>query len=253
MVKRFALRTTLVAVAALLTLVVPGCLADKRTLLLAGADGADGDDGGSDSAGPIGPCNPARQSGCATTQKCTLVNNRPSCVADGTKGVRTLCTGTPDNCTRGNLCVAFGPGSPPGMCRQFCERDSDCTQSPMGASNDPHCTFKLSGTPHKVCSTPCNPVVAQGMSGCPSGLACIYGNVDGVLLTDCLRKDGNGFDGDSCTTDEHCAEGLFCATNVCRYYCRNGFNSDCGGSYTCVTADSSYRYGACCPPSPTPC
>jgi hypothetical protein len=248
-VRRFVLRAVVVVAGTTWMLAAPGCLADRRSLLLAGTEDGGGADGGGD-ANP-GRCDPVRQTGCAVTQKCTVDDNgAPTCVPDGSKGTRTTCTPSPDSCVKGNYCASIGGGGT--MCRQFCERQSDCTQPPPTGqpTNEAYCAFAFTdGASVRLCSTPCNPAPYLGPSGCPNRIRCNYGNLGGVLITDCQGATGGGLYNDPCTTSDDCDDGYTCITSLCRPFCRTGYDADCGGGgYTCESGGGGAAFGVCCPP-----
>ena len=241
-----------VFVTAAIALVLPGCLAEKRTLVLEGAPGAT-DAGGIKDApsvpNPPGACNPITQTGCASNQKCALDSmNEVECAPPGIRAVRTSCNLEPDNCVAGHVCTPV-PRASTNVCRQLCARKEDCKQPPPQGqpTNEAFCAYTLANSSYRVCATPCNPVPTLGVSGCPAGSACIYGDAGGVLITDCGRVRGSGANGSPCNnSDDDCADGYFCNTSVCRAYCRNGLSSDCAGGYVCVQIQAGAAFGACC-------
>lgn len=246
--KRIGLRSALLVATAVGLLLVPGCLADKRTLTLGDGRGGDGGVDGPLNVAP-GPCDPPKQTGCDDGLKCAIDIDTGAtyCTADGTMPTRSGCSFDPDDCVAGNVCL--------GVCRQLCERNDDCKQPPPAGqpTNEAICAFEVPNSRYRVCSTPCNPVPRVGPSGCPAGIACSYGNLNGILITDCNRLRGTGRDGATCSTQEDCADGYYCTTtNRCRAFCRNGFDDDCLASDVCTPA-SSGMFGLCCPASATDC
>jgi hypothetical protein len=238
------------------------CLPDKRTLEAASGDdgggsddGGGGDDAGMDAAPDTGPthCDLVKQTGCPG-QKCTVDSKGASvCAPAGTRTTGQTCAGTPDNCVASDVCATLS-GTPP-MCRQFCLKNADCSQVGPATepTNEPYCAFTFGSSGLKTCSVVCNPVPTLGVSGCPSGAACVYGNLNGVLATDCNRSPGAGTDGATCSAATGCADGYNCVGTHCRAHCRTGFDADCSlTSYTCVSAPGA-AFGQCCPPLPTPC
>lgn len=263
MVKRsFFVQSFFVASSLAIALLTDGCLADKRTLQVGPGDGGTSGDGGplpnpdedaSTEPGETLPCDPIKQTGCLETRKCTFDSkNNAVCGNNGTRKTAQSCTVTfPDTCLKGNICT--GPAVGATFCRQFCSKTADCTQpAPSGQpTNDPVCAFETGIGSFKVCSTPCNPVPAAGPSGCAAGVACVFGNLNGLYISDCNHASGSGRDDAPCSKAEDCADGFICATNKCRSYCRNGFDADCVKSgYTCEAAiGTGQPFGVCCPPS----
>lgn len=247
-----------------IALLTDGCLADKRTLSIGGGDGGTGDETGprpnpEEDAGPEPgetlPCDPVKGTGCLESRKCTVDSkDNAVCANNGTRKTGQSCTAPfPDSCLKSNVCT--GPSAASAFCRQFCTKNSDCTQpSPSGQpTNEPLCAFDYDK--FKVCSTPCNPVPASGASGCVPGVGCIFGNLNGLYVTDCNRAAGAGANNGPCTKNEDCADGYLCGSaNKCRPYCRQGFNTDCpAGGYTCEQIAPGQPFGLCCPPSGTDC
>jgi hypothetical protein len=240
-----------------------GCLADKRTLTIGPGDAGSTDDGprpnpeedAATEPGETLPCDPVKQTGCLETRKCTLDSkNKAVCGNNGTRRVGQSCAiAFPDTCIKGTVCN--GPTTASTFCRQFCSKTADCTQpAPAGQpTNDPVCAFEFGS--FKVCSTPCNPVPKAGPSGCVSGVGCVFGNLNGVYVTDCNHIAGAGTNDAPCTKESDCADGYLCTGTKCRAYCRNGFDTDCvNNGYTCEAAiGAGQPFGVCCPPSPAQC
>jgi hypothetical protein len=204
-------------------------------------------------------CDPVAQTGCGPGEKCSLDSTGNVCLSDGTKPNGAACGPATDDCIHGTLCV--GPVAMTLNCRQFCQSDNNCTQSPPPsgatpeANNKAHCVLSLTGSTDKVCSFACNPVAAAGASGCATGFACqTFGSMTIPEFTDC-GIPGLGTDGASCLTNGNgdCAAGFVCvsvgATAHCRKACRANTAGDCTGlgGYACLLATGATMFGFCCP------
>jgi hypothetical protein len=191
------------------------------------------------------PCSLLMPTTCTAGEKCTLANNGSFCAADGTAMAGEACSGVPDNCVHGTVCVG-------GVCHPLCSSDADCTQ-PAVNSVAPRCTVPLPGLLNKACTIACNPVLNAGASLCPTGTACVYTPSPTSEATDCAPP-GSDTEGTSCTNSTQCGANLTCILNgappsLCRAVCRNGMSGDmkgdCSGSDTCQAVGT--QYGVCCP------
>jgi hypothetical protein len=201
-------------------------------------------------------CDPVAQTGCPAGQKCRVNGSSQGCTADGTVALGQACNAAADDCVHGTQCIADPTTPTLAVCRQLCNTDADCTQAaPAGESgNVAHCLLTLSSA-GKLCTLACNPVLAAGASGCPSGLACTLSSSPSVVAyTDCYLAASTNVPGSSCSLPQNaCATGSFCAgsaqgTGTCRQLCRNGMPSDCS-MYSCAALPGSTGLGDCCPPS----
>jgi hypothetical protein len=202
---------------------------------------------------PPPKCNPVTQSGCASGQKCTIDGN---CQPDGTQLVGDPCT---DVNQHSNCAAGSGCGSTTGaICRQYCYKDSDCTQGsgPGGSPNNPFCLISVSGTQVKLCTIPCNPVASAGSSGCAAGLVCDYYDADPSVsqpeYTDCeppgTAATGAGCTSVQCAPNNTCVHGNVTMMDICRQMCRPGVAGDCPSGDTCFQFNGAQlSFGFCCP------
>jgi hypothetical protein len=155
----------------LVALVLAACGADDLVLL-------DPPDAAETSCPEVLICNPVSQSGCASGEKCTHINNdtpdpcpRPSfgCVPDGTVLERGACAFGPagpttgyDDCVAGQVCVA-------GICEPI------CTVSPNSCASGQRCTayeeiFPSDPQLFGACGLSCDPVTqtrtVDGVADC---------------------------------------------------------------------------------------
>jgi hypothetical protein len=199
---------------------------------------------GDDSGGVVGPpCNLTMQSSCGAGEKCALGPSGGVCAPDGTVAVGGACSGTPDDCIHGSVCLG-------GVCHQLCVKDSDCSQAPVDKV-PPRCGDPVPNVINKACTIACSAAPNAGPSGCLPSYACVYNPSPTTEGTDCAMT-GSGSDGTTCASNTDCASGLTCILNGappghCRRVCRNGVAADCSGlaGYTCNGVGSVY--GTCCP------
>jgi hypothetical protein len=187
------------------------------------------------------PCNLSMPTACPSGEKCALANNGSFCAPDGTAMPGEACSGTPDNCVHGSVCVG-------GVCHALCASDADCKQ-PAVNSVAPSCSLPLPGVINKACTIACNPVAAAGDSQCPTGTTCVYTPSPTSEATDCAPP-GSDTEGTSCTNSTQCGANLTCILNgappsLCRAVCRNGMASDCPSGDNCQSVGT--QYGVCCP------
>ena len=186
-------------------------------------------------------CNLSMQSGCGAGEKCTIANNGAFCAPDGTVAAGGACSGSPDDCVQGSVCIG-------GICHPLCGSDSDCKQ-PAVDGVGPRCTVPLPGLVNKACTIACNPVLAAGDPLCPTSSACVYTPSATSEATDC-SPPGSSVEGDSCDNSTECAANLTCILNGappghCRAVCRNGVAGDCVAADSCTSVGA--QYGVCCP------
>jgi hypothetical protein len=189
------------------------------------------------------PCNLYLPASCGAGQKCTLANGAAFCVPDGTVAAGAACSGAPDDCVHGSVCVG-------GVCHVLCRNDGDCTQ-PAVNGVAPRCAVPLPGVVNQACTIACNPVAAAGASRCPSGTACVYTPSPTAEATDCTQP-GSDAEGAACDNSTQCGPNLTCILNgappsSCRAVCRNGVTGDCPANHSCQTVGA--QYGVCCPMS----
>ncbi len=209
-------------------------------------DGAtpDATDGGDAGCVPIDPtrCDLVCQTGCGEGEKCGLDVERwkTECQPDGTQGAGETCSGRPDNCRRGFICLGSGPST----CRRFCRDDADCT------ADRSHCDTTVSGSSFTVCGRPpdtCDPLVPT--AACPAGTACYVGDTDDD--THCYPA-GSAALGEACARLVDCRPGLVCLGTAPGHYTCHELCAVPGGACTepdavCRPLPGLTRYGACRP------
>jgi hypothetical protein len=163
------------------------------------------------------PCGFLPNCGCPDGHKCTLAGTpvERRCVAEGTATRAEPCENDLD-CEADTLCARmFSPaGADEPICFALCRSDSDC---PGDAAI---CMFVFSPeTEVGYCTTGCDLLTGEP---CPDGSKCKWlRTTAGVNYTDCTADVGTGLMGSSCTGEEHCAPGHFCAGGEnCMEYCR---------------------------------
>ncbi len=172
------------------------------------------------------PCNPATQTGCSGGQRCVLSGGTSVCTAVG-PGLRGQSCAS-ENCGAGLGCDLSG-----GVCRQFCNSDSDCQEG--------SCTLELSGSSTvKMCSLPCDPT--HSPSGCRPGLGCTVFNTSlDSEVVDC-RHLGVGVSGSSCSKVGDCLSGYSCHAGQCRKLCAAGSTCSSG---SCLQVTGWNNFGVC--------
>lgn len=187
------------------------------------ADAGGSGEGGSCRVAFNGFCRSAPpQCGCAEGQSCI---RGLKCVTPGTKTLHQVCAGETE-------CVV-GLGCYDGLCKPFCETESDC---PLGAA-----CITVGLDPYAAaCGAKCdllNPTLACGNATCNAHPA---PNPPNPTL--CVAAGSRGQNED-CSSDQlACAVGHFCdydvrnRTGVCRRWCRMGVPSDCPSGACAVPA-----------------
>jgi len=153
------------------------------------------------------------------------------------------CTGTSafSYCAPGLGC--FG-----GICKKYCQTDSDCTKVD-GVQSCSQTVWQEDGSDISgvlVCDRICDPATPQvprsPLLSCPSGFGCqIDTSTTGV--TYCWKSTGIGVAKSACTENADCAPGYYCATSdVCFKYCFT--NTDCPSGSTCQLFSPAYYAGS---------
>lgn len=173
----------------------------------AGSGGEGGGVGGMGGATPMCSEDPCKltspQCGCSDGEMCTLRMGERTCGPAGTAQLGEPCSAT-HWCAPGGLCFGLG-SNVQGLCRAFCDDDTDCASSP-GAG----CALRI-GTSgggvaeDRVCSEACHIVTNDG---CPvEGTKCVA-----ITSTNtACGTAGTGALGDTCTAGFDCQVGLACA------------------------------------------
>lgn len=196
-----------------------------------------------------GPCDnfPLPQCGCLGGQNCdvTGANGETSCVAAGPKGPYSQCDGV-GQCQVGATCLANDPDATVGLCKPFCEQETDCP------GDGRLCAADYGAPKLRYCTLSCD--LVDPAKACGAGVGC--GLMIDVKHTDCAIV-GAGKGPGACTNSKptDCAPGYFCKPPDCVKWCRPAFgNADCEGGRQCagtfpdqvVVAGVEYR--ACVPP-----
>lgn len=180
------------------------------------------------------PCQVWPQGGCPAGLKCTTYDYSTTvCDNDGTAARGATCTQGPDSCRAGSMCYR-DTGNGATQCRQFCTANQDC-----GAKND--CVIDLNaGRTMKVCTQPCDPLVA---TSCASGLACYLYDAE---HTDCVAAGQYALGAPCSSFFDECQAGLTCISGRCRKVCKRA-GGTCDAGQTCQPIDKWVTYGVCCP------
>jgi hypothetical protein len=182
---------------------------------------------------------------CGTGWKCTFNtvdtagNPTPVCDVAGPRGWGESCTpsGLSDDCQAGYMCMRVRDDW---RCRRFCSADATCRLPPGGPNAACELKMVALGTSIEVrdvtfCTYHCDPLTFP--DGCPSGLACISRNPDGVWHTDC-RVPGTGAQCAAGTLDD-CPAHSGCfdmgTANECLPYCRYPL-----GEPSCTSPDTCH-------------
>ena len=196
-----------------------------------GNDDGGSDDGGNDDGGFITPpdggivgqCDPAAQD-CPRGQKCTsFVAEAGGNTVDATKCVEIIgddqwgeaCERMTDNdtCAAGFFCMTAVSGNTgEGRCLEYCEINQPCE---FGGE-----CFAFNDGALPVCEVTCDPLAPT----CPSGQGC-YAAFNNFVCAIPGAPDGQGADGDPCSTIQSCNPGL-----VCR-----GGTAGCAAEAVCCT------------------
>jgi hypothetical protein len=152
----------------------------------------------------------------------------------------TMVCGVSDNVGLGGACVynadcASGLGCFGGVCKTYCQTDSDCP-AVGGISRCAQTTWgdetgDISGV--KVCDRICDPVNPQNprspLLACPAGFEC---DSSSTGVSGCLES-GSVPGGSSCAKDGDCLPGYYCNSpdNLCRKFCWT--QTDCPAGTTC--------------------
>lgn len=176
----------------------------------AGSGGDGGGLGGTGGAAPMCSEDPCKltspQCGCSDGEMCTLrADGERTCGPAGTAQVGEVCNAS-KLCAPGALCLGLGSNFE-GLCRAFCDDDSDCGNGP-GAG----CALRVGttgGAPaeDRMCSESCHLVTNDG---CPvEGTRCVAIT---TTRTACASA-GAGALGDTCIGESDCGVGLGCVAS----------------------------------------
>ncbi len=219
------------------------CLPDSS-----GTDGGTGrGDGGTDAGVPDanspdgqvcpppaagGTCNVLPSCGCPAGQICYPDTPATGLTCETTAGLGEGAACNGKGCAEGLGC--FG-----GVCKPYCQSDSDCPAVDSARSCEP--TYwdsdnTIAGV--SVCARVCDPVSPQNPRGpllaCPAGFGCTAAGTSLPGASNCESQSGTGVTGSACSTDDDCTPGYYCSVgNTCIKYCYTV--ADCPTGMTCIS------------------
>jgi hypothetical protein len=179
-----------------------------------------------------GTCNVFPSCGCPTGQVCY-----PDTPSTGLKCFPSTGLGEGADCTSGGGMCADGFGCFGGVCKNYCQSDSDCPAVDTARACLPT-VWSSTGADIlgvSVCARVCDPVSPQNprspLLACPVGFGCDSGDsFPGV--SGCRRQSGTGVEGSACLAANDCVPGYYCSLgNVCMKFCFA--NADCPAGTTC--------------------
>jgi hypothetical protein len=137
----------------------------------------------------------------------------------------------------GKTC-ASGLGCFAGVCKKYCQFDSDCAAVDSAQACLPTYWDAVNTIPGvSVCARVCDPVFPQNprspLLACPAGFGCDSAeSLPGA--SNCVRQSGAGVTYSDCLTLSDCAPGYYCSNgNYCLKYCFSVAN--CPANSTCNT------------------
>lgn len=178
---------------------------------------------GETSACRAGACDVATQSGCDLGQKCSYLSDggvtARACGPNGTADAGEACGAAASACLRGLACVRVLDGGASGICRRFCETDSQCEGS--DACGSEFILYEGTDESPSFCTAPaarCDVLSDTSCATVGPGLAC-YATLRGP---ECFARGTKPLDA-LCTFANDCASGLQCMVtktqSVCRQVC----------------------------------
>lgn len=195
------------------------------------------DDTGRDADDTPTGCDPVAQTGCPSSEKCTIVRMSEElaygCVDDAST-LQPLDPCTPqlsdgmDGCPPKTVCLADESGS--GLCVSHCGSDGDCDSGIC--LDDP-----LEGVP--FCATECSPFE----DACPAPLQCRRNDIRFACKFASDADVGGAGSACSPTEDTGCAEGFTCLPGALVPEC---INPDCCASLCDLTEPDSCSAPAVC-------
>ncbi len=194
-----------------------------------GSGGAGGTTGTCPAPAAGGKCNVLPACGCPTGQVCY-----PDTQATGLTCMTTGGLTEGADCTK-KLCAA-GLGCFGGVCKKYCQSDSDCTAVDTARSCEPtywDSTNIIAGV--STCARVCDPVSPQSprspLLACPVGFGC-YPMDSFPGASNCEPKSGTGVAGSTCKADSDCTPGFYCSKGgSCYKFC--AIDADCPTGKTC--------------------
>ena len=186
-----------------------------------------------------GTCNVFPACGCPTGQVCYPNTQATGLTCRTTAGLGEGAACNGKGCASGFGC--FG-----GVCKKYCQLDSDCPAVDTARSCDQtywDSVNAIAGV--SVCSRVCDPVYPQNprspLLACPVGFGCL--SMDTYPGTsDCESQSGTGITGTVCATDADCSPGYYCSNGgTCIKYCYTV--ADCPTGQTCVSFSTANYAG----------
>jgi hypothetical protein len=209
------------------------------------------------SASSGGACDPVCQSGCSCTQRCQLLGDQAGSYSFACQTPPTgtsldsfqPCDTSNDLCQPGLLCLSPPPSSTGCVpqCYRYCRQNSDCPTDSLCALS-----IDISGQQSiPICTPPavvCDPVLQSAAPACSSSLT---GNNCYVFskeqpdqtMCDCA---GTIKSSAACTDLHSCVAGYECVGGKCQKLCLLAPGGlACPVGQTCVSLNSSTKYGTC--------
>jgi hypothetical protein len=211
-------------------------------------DGGSPNDQNSKNDGPAadalyGACDPFTNSGCASGEKCTALQQSSGklalgCDSKGSKGEGQDCsqtvTGgsqTSDDCNSGLAC--FSTTGAQATCHRICPTSGSANACPTGEL----CSLAVDGLDSLAFCQPVTPCQPLEQSGCGSEEGCYFLASGGYTGPLCLKK-GSKKPGIACALANECEPGSNClmlgSSGTCSSFCSttDGDTPSCTGSAT---------------------
>ncbi|MGA7745348.1 MAG: hypothetical protein WBP56_05910 [Polyangia bacterium] len=179
-----------------------------------------------------GTCNVFPACGCPAGQVCYPDTPATGLTCETTAGLGQGAACNGEGCASGFGC--FG-----GVCKTYCQSDSDCPAVDTARSCDQttwDSVNTIAGV--SVCARVCDPVNPQNpqtpLLACPAGFGCTAVDTSFPGATDCESQSGTGTTGSACAMDDDCTPGYYCSVGgTCIKYCYTV--ADCPVGATCIS------------------
>ncbi len=187
-----------------------------------------------------GTCNVFPACGCPAGKICYPDTQATGlvCLATAGLGEGAACNGK--GCAAGLGC--FG-----GVCKPYCQSDSDCPAVDTARECAPtywDSTSTIAGV--FVCVRVCDPVSPQSprspLLACPAGFGCSSAGTSYPGASNCVQQPGTGVSDSACSEDADCTPGYYCSVGgTCIKYCYTSV--DCPTGMTCVSFSTANYAG----------
>jgi hypothetical protein len=188
-------------------------------------------------------CDIFYQMGCEPGQKCAFVNGGAGCVSAGNVAIGEACGGPLGGCVAGGLCVNS-------TCGEICDASPEAAPE---VSCDEKCSSMSNINPSiwgvGIC-TDQGPAVTCDFwaQDCEDPAQNCYFVTGGAT---CLTPNGNGQEGEPCSSLTDCGKGFTCASNTCITPCSLDEFADppaqicadvCTGAWSVISYDAGIGY-----------